>query len=225
MKFAKLKFTGKIILRSGLHIGGGSEFAAIGAIDSPVIKDSVTKLPLIPGSSLKGKMRTLLAQVYNEQIANNPNEDNEKITRLFGATEGGGIDGKSPIQARLLFRDSLLSNAKELLDKGAEAFTEVKSENTIDRVKMTAMPRQIERVVRGSEFNFELIYDVRDFSQVEEDLKVILDGLKLLELDYLGGSGSRGYGAIKFDDLKAETIFGDYDVTALNTKLGEQDGI
>lgn len=225
MKFAKLKFTGKIILRSGLHIGGGSEFAAIGAIDSPVIKDSVTKLPLIPGSSLKGKMRTLLAQVYNEQIANNPNEDNEKITRLFGATEGGGTDGKSPIQARLLFRDSLLSNAKELLDKGAEAFTEVKSENTIDRVKMTAMPRQIERVVRGSEFNFELIYDVKDFSQVEEDLKVILDGLKLLELDYLGGSGSRGYGAIKFDELKAETIFGDYDVTALNTKLGEQDGI
>ena len=130
-----------------------------------------------------------------------------------------------PFQARLLFRDSLLSNAKELLDKGAEAFTEVKSENTIDRVKMTAMPRQIERVVRGSEFNFELIYDVRDFSQVEEDLKVILDGLKLLELDYLGGSGSRGYGAIKFDALRAETIFGDYDVTALNTKLGEQNGI
>ncbi|WP_369352247.1 type III-A CRISPR-associated RAMP protein Csm3 [Ligilactobacillus agilis] len=225
MKFAKLKFTGKIILRSGLHIGGSSEFAAIGAIDSPVIKDSVTKLPLIPGSSLKGKMRTLLAQVYNEQIANNPNEDNEKITRLFGAAEGGGADGKSPIQARLLFRDSLLSNAKELLESGAEAFTEVKSENTIDRVKMTAMPRQIERVVRGSEFNFELIYDVRDFSQVKEDLKVILDGLKLLELDYLGGSGSRGYGAIKFDDLRAETIFGDYDVTALNTKLGEQDGI
>lgn len=225
MKFAKLKFTGKIILRSGLHIGGSSEFAAIGAIDSPVIKDSVTKLPLIPGSSLKGKMRTLLAQVYNEQIANNPNEDNEKITRLFGATEGGGADGKSPIQARLLFRDSLLSNAKELLESGAEAFTEVKSENTIDRVKMTAMPRQIERVVRGSEFNFELIYDVRDFSQVEEDLKIILDGLKLLELDYLGGSGSRGYGAIKFDALRAETIFGDYDVTALNTKLGEQDGI
>ena len=83
-----------------------------------------------------------------------------------------------------------------------------------------ANPRQIERAIRTSQFNFELIYDVVEESEVKEDLETILDGFKLLELDYLGGNGSRGYGKIKFNNLSAETVFGDYDVTELNEKLG-----
>lgn len=220
-KLAKIRFSAELELKSGLHIGGNNSFAAIGAVDSPVIKDPISNSPLIPGSSLKGKMRSLLAQNYNTRVALTPNDDNELLTRLFGASTGGGFDGLSPIQSRLLFRDSQLINGKELLSNGATSLTEIKFENTIDRVKMIAMPRQIERVVRGSKFNFELIYDVKDESQVEEDLDTILNGLKLLELDYLGGNGSRGYGEIKFNNLKAETVFGNYDVTNLNQKLGE----
>ena len=175
-KLSKIRFSGVIELESGLHIGGGDAFAAIGAIDSPIVKDSVTNLPIIPGSSLKGKMRTLLARSYNEEVAKTPNDDNERITRLFGASSGYGKDGKCPLQARLIFRDSILSNGKELLDNGANSYTETKFENTINRVTAVANPRQIERAIRTSQFNFELIYDVVEESEVKEDLETILDG-------------------------------------------------
>lgn len=219
LNLAKIRFSGNLEVESGLHIGASSAFAAIGAIDSPVIKDPVTNLPIIPGSSLKGKMRTLLARSYNQRIAETPNDDDERICRLFGASTGGGRDGQSPIAGRLIFRDSFLANKDELMDKGLSTFTEDKFENTINRTTMSATPRQIERVVRGSKFAFELIYDVVDPTEVDEDLEMILAGLKLLEFDYLGGSGSRGYGKVAFKDLKAETVFGNFDVEALNQKL------
>lgn len=219
LNLAKIRFSGNLEVESGLHIGASSAFAAIGAIDSPVIKDPVTNLPIIPGSSLKGKMRTLLARSYNQRIAETPNDDDERICRLFGASTGGGRDGQSPIAGRLIFRDSFLANKDELMDKGLSTFTEDKFENTINRTTMIANPRQIERVVRGSMFAFELIYDVVDPTEVDEDLEMILAGLKLLEFDYLGGSGSRGYGKVAFKDLKAETVFGNFDVEALNQKL------
>ena len=218
-KLSKIRFSGTIELESGLHIGGGDAFAAIGAADSTIVRDAVTNMPVIPGSSLKGKMRTLLARAYNEQVAVTPNDDDERITRLFGASSGYGKDGKCPLPARLIFRDSILTNGGELLERGADSYTEVKFENTINRVTAVANPRQIERAIRMSRFNFELIYDVVEEDEVEEDLDTILAGFRLLELDYLGGNGSRGYGKIKFDGLRAETVFGDYDVTRLNEKL------
>jgi CRISPR-associated protein Csm3 len=217
---SKVQLTGTIKLESGLHIGGSDAFAAIGAIDLPVIKDSLTNLPILPGTSLKGKMRSLLATAYNEYIAKTPNDDDERILRLFGATTGGGEDGDLPIQARLIFRDAILSNTSELLESGVDSFTEAKFENTINRVTAIANPRQIERVIRGSKFDFELIYDVINPNEVVEDIQTIKDGLKLLELDYLGGSGSRGYGKIKFEDLQAKTVFGDFDASGINEVLG-----
>jgi CRISPR-associated protein Csm3 len=217
---SKVQLTGTIKLESGLHIGGSDAFAAIGTIDLLVIKDPLTNLPILPGTSLKGKMRSLLATAYNEYIAKTPNDDDERILRLFGATTGGGEDGDLPIQARLIFRDAILSNTSELLESGVDSFTEVKFENTINRVTAIANPRQIERVIRGSKFDFELIYDVINPNEVVEDIQTIKDGLKLLELDYLGGSGSRGYGKIKFEDLQAKTVFGDFDASSINEVLG-----
>lgn len=218
--FSKIKFSGTIKVETGLHIGGSSEFAAIGAIDSPVIKDPLTNLPIIPGSSLKGKMRSLLAKALNEgtiPTSDAFNHDDEKIIRLFGASAAG--DKKEVVSARLLFRDSILSNSDELNEKGARNYTETKFENTIDRFSAVANPRQIERVIRGSKFNFELIYDVTDATQATEDLETILLGFKLLENDYLGGSGSRGYGKVSFKDLKAQAIIGDFDIESLNQQL------
>ena len=216
MTFAKIKITGEIRLETGLHIGTSNAFAAIGAMDSPVIKDPITNLPIIPGSSIKGKMRTLLAKVYNSRPAKQPEEDGEILSRLFGNSSS-----KRDKIGRLIFRDAFLSNKDELDSLGAKIYTEVKFENTIDRISAVAKPRQIERAIRDSVFGFELIYEVTDKSQaqVEEDFKVILDGLKLLELDYLGGSGSRGYGKVVFEDLKANTVFGNYDVSRLNELL------
>ena len=208
MAFAKIKVTAQIRLETGLHIGTSNAFAAIGATDSPVIKDPITNLPIIPGSSIKGKMRTLLARVYNTKLAEKPGEDGDSSDKNYKV-------------GRLIFRDAFLTNKKDLDSRAVKGYTEVKFENTIDRITAEANPRQIERAIRDSIFGFELIYEVTDKSQaqVEEDFKVILDGLKLLELDYLGGSGSRGYGKVVFEDLKANTVFGNYDVSRLNELL------
>lgn len=84
--YAKIQITGDLEVKTGMHIGGNSAFAAIGAVDSSVLKDTRTNLPMIPGSSLKGKMRSLLAKEYNDQIVN-PDDDAPQLTRLFGTAK------------------------------------------------------------------------------------------------------------------------------------------
>ena len=204
--FAKIEIRGIIEVVTGLHIGGSTAFSAIGAVDSPVVKDSLTNLPLIPGSSLKGKMRTLLAKQYNETVAKNPNQDHERIRNLFGSSAGEAM-----VPGRLLFSDAVMSNWEDLKKRGLTSRTEVKFENTINRMTAVANPRQIERVVRGSEFPLEMVYEVKAGIPVEEDFRLIKDGLLLLEYDYLGGNGSRGYGKIKFRDLTADVVVGELD--------------
>lgn len=216
-KYAKIKIEGTLKLLTGMHIGASSAFAAIGATDSPIIKDPLTSKPLIPGSSIKGKMRSLLAKVYNETIAQNPNEDSIQIRRLFG-------DSNNLMVGRLIFRDTVLSNEGWLYEHGVRTLTEVKFENTINRITAVANPRQIERAIAGSEFKFNLIYEVENIEEVEEDFETIITGLKLLELDYLGGNGSRGYGRIEFLKLKAEQVIGNVEesvIISLNEQLNQ----
>ena len=88
--YGKIRISGNILVKTGMHIGGSGAFAAIGAVDSPIIRDARTNLPMIPGSSLKGKMRSLLAKEFNERVVE-PNEDHERITRLFGSSKRGNI--------------------------------------------------------------------------------------------------------------------------------------
>lgn len=209
--FAKLEITGIIEVLTGLHIGGSGAFAAIGAVDSPVVKDPLSGLPLIPGSSLKGKMRSLLAKQYNKEFAQNPNQDDECILSLFGST-----NTRKTRTGRLLFSDTIMSNWDELKRKGLTSRTEVKFENTISRTTAVANPRQIERVVRGSEFPLSLIYEVASDVSIESDFKLIRDGFRLLEYDYIGGSGTRGYGKIKFRDLSVDLAVGDVDDAILD---------
>ena len=155
-------------------------------------------------------------------MSSTPNNDNYRITRLFGATSVEGKD--NIIRARLLFRDSEFINTEELKEKGVRSYTEVKFENTINRFTAVANPRQIERVIKGSKFSFELIYEVDKVGEVVDDFKTIFDGLKLLEMDYLGGSGSRGYGKVAFRDLNINNVFGEYNTDEL-VKLLEGYGI
>ena len=201
---AKIEIIGDLELLTGLHIGTNDAYAAIGATDSPVMRDSLTNKPLVPGSSLKGKMRTLLAKTMNKNISSSPNEDEISIRRLFG--DSGDIGS-----GRLIFRDSVLNNQDELQDLGVETLTEVKFENTINRITSVANPRQIERVVSGSKFGIQIIYDVLEIEELKEDFEVLKNGFKLLELDYLGGHGSRGYGRVRFNNLNAECVFGTLD--------------
>ena len=210
MTFAKIKFSAQIRLETGLHIGASNAFAAIGAIDSPVIKDPITNLPIIPGSSIKGKMRTLLAKVYNEEIVKNPSQDSDVLSRLFGNSED-----KRFKMGRLIFRDAFLSNADELDSLGARSYTEVKFENSIARATAVANPRQIERAVRGSVFKLDLIYELEEEQEFLEDMETLAEAMKLLQYDYLGGNGSRGYGKIQFQDIYTDAVVGHVDNTLL----------
>ena len=212
----KLVIEGTIVIKTGMHIGGSSDFSAIGAIDSPVVRDTLTRLPLIPGSSLKGKMRYLLAKELNNGILlNEPNNDQDEILRLFGSSEKDKIR-----RARLKFNDIKLSNLAELETFNVSS-TEVKFENTIDRKTAVANPRQIERVIAGSKFDFEIFYNLDDIKEVEKDFENIKQGFDLLEFDYLGGHGTRGSGRIAFENLSVITAIGNFEkINTLNEILG-----
>lgn len=202
--YAKAQIKGTIELVTGLHIGGSSSFSAIGAVDSPIVKDIRNGHPVIPGSSLKGKMRALLAKQYNDDVARTHNEDHECITRLFGSSEKNNLK-----ISRLLFSDMILSNWEDLKREGLTSKTEIKFENTINRLTSEANPRQIERAIRGSKFDLDLIYEIESEEEMKEDFEVLKNGFKLLQYDYLGGNGSRGYGKVKFYDLKLKIVVGD----------------
>lgn len=203
--FSKIQITGTIEVVTGMHIGGNEAFAAIGAIDSPVIIDPLSRKPIIPGSSLKGKMRALLAKAYNPTVVNH-NDDNDRISRLFGSSTNDKL-----MTSRLIFSDMILANYDELHSKGLDSITEVKFENTINRKTSIATPRQIERVIRGSKFELNIIYDVlEDYrDQALDDIKILVEGMKLLQYDYLGGGGTRGNGKIKFSNVTADTVIGE----------------
>ncbi len=214
--FAKLEITGILEVKTGLHIGGSDAFAAIGAVDSPVIRDVRTDEPIIPGSSLKGKMRTLLAKYYNDKFARNPDEDDARIKDLFGSAKKGEVK-----TARLLFSDMFLQNKEELREKNIYRATEVKFENTINRATAVANPRQLERVIRGAKFGLNLVYELYDdnndnsIKTMLRDIETIQKGFQLLQYDYLGGSGSRGYGKVEFRDIEIDPVIGDVDEDAL----------
>ena len=205
--FAKIEISGILETRTGLHIGGSSAFSAIGAVDSPVIKDARTNMAMIPGSSLKGKMRALLAKQYNKAIVE-PDDDADFLTELFGSA-------KKRKTSRVLFFDMFLENWEELKRAGLINETEVKFENSIKRTTAEANPRQIERVVRGAKFPMQLIYEMSDEETAIRDFKILKEGFKLLEYDYLGGNGSRGYGRVKIYDLQAEVVIGDVSETVM----------
>lgn len=205
--YGKITIKCKLTVLTGMHIGGSTAFSAIGSVDSPVIRDALTGEPMLPGSSLKGKMRTLLAKALkNDYKLQDFKDDPEEITRLFG-TPGNRDKDIDPKCARLQFADAFLLNAEELKARGG--MTEIKFENTINRFTSVANPRQIERVVRGARFGIMMVYDIEKEEEIEEDFNNIAKALKLLSMDYLGGHGSRGYGKVAFSDFEVEQRSGD----------------
>jgi len=210
------QITGQIQLVTGLHIGAGNEEVHIGGIDNGVIKHPHTQQPYIPGSSLKGKMRSLLEWRAGlvgeskgkpvsidllERLTGDKKQHAEILIRLFGAAGDTQNNDKAEEIGitRLSFWDCGLSKAwLEKVDQNNWLYTEAKSENTINRITGTAdNPRQTERVPADALFDFKLGIKILD-DQEHAFIDTVLAGLKLLELDGIGGSGSRGYGKIKF---------------------------
>jgi CRISPR-associated protein Csm3 len=196
----KIILNGKLHVLTGMHIGGSSEGVDIGGVDLGVIKDAITDCPYIPGSSLKGKMRSLLE--LTEGTAK-PTYDPEKspCSKLFG-----GINNREKISksSRLIVRDAFMTEeSKKMLTESVSMempYTEVKWENSIDRVQGKAQhPRQIERVPAGASFDVSFVVNVHDDDNEEEFMEMLKAAVTMLERDYLGGSGSRGYGQVKLD--------------------------
>jgi CRISPR-associated protein Csm3 len=210
------KLLGKYIIKAdlecitGLHIGGRETEFEIGGIENPVIRDPLTDIPYIPGSSLKGKMRYLL-EWANGKITWKRDEKNNiigatccecgecEICIIFGPSSAK----KKQQPSRLTIRDSFPK--KETIEKwentmGKRIYTEIKPENSIDRLTSAANPRTMERVPAGSEFEVEMIFDIYEEND-KERLKTVFEGMKLLEDSSLGGSGSRGSGKVIFKNI------------------------
>jgi CRISPR-associated protein Csm3 len=226
----KVMITGAIEAVTGLHIGGAAAGLDIGGIDNPVIRHPVTREPYIPGSSLRGKMRSLLDKHLGLE-ANKFIQRREPVVRvhecdqedkyrscpacqIFGVTPGDQRrDWNSLKPSRLIVRDVLLSQTHEATRRLREAktdlpFTEVKWEAAIDRITAAAVPRQNERVPAGAVFSpFEMVYNLFDLNGtgIENDIQWLthlFKAMELLEDDYLGGYGSRGAGKIAFRELR-----------------------
>lgn len=225
----QLKQIGRITIQgvleslTGLHIGGTEVGLQIGGADLSVVRNGLDGLPYIPGSSLKGKMRSLLERVYTpgslKRVGNSriymPDrlEDYTDINKgfifhLFGVTpemvkdlaKKAGEDAES-LPTRLIVRDAAMAEeSREQLERSLYTdmpYTQVKTEVVIDRITSAATPRQIERVPAGTRFNFEMIFNLYFDSDVKL-LDHISEAMELLEHDCLGGQGSRGYGQVRF---------------------------
>lgn len=206
-------FVGNIILKgkleclTGLHIGGSKEKMEIGGVDSPVIRDPNTRYPYIPGSSLKGKMRSLLEFSLGKIDKSRDNsypgckcgKPDCPVCRVFGSAAENRAMGPTRLLVRDAYPDEETIEMWEKLDSELE-YTEYKAENSVDRITSAANPRFIERVVKGSRFNVEFVYGVYKVDEVNDVdyFWNVVSSLKYLEHSALGKSGSRGYGQVRF---------------------------
>ena len=224
----KIFIIGEIETTTGLHIGGSAGELDIGGVDNPVIRNPLTREPYIPGSSLRGKMRSLLDRhldrPLNKPIRRNPPQvrvhecdqsvDYKKcsVCQVFGVAPTRNMGDTMP--TRLIVRDALLTaETRERFDEidTDMPYTEVKTEVAIDRITSAATPRQNERVPAEATFGpMEMVHslytlDTDSEGSVDREIELfdaVLTGMELLEDDYLGGSGSRGSGKIAFRKLR-----------------------
>lgn len=190
----KIIYNGTIELLTGLHIGGTNASLNIGGPDKFVVRNPINSLPYIPGSSLKGKMRSLI------EIANGESDNGEtsnsietKSGKLFGISG----DNKSSHPSRIIIRDAELISDVRIFDNTDLFITESKTEVSINRITSQAKPRTFERVPAGAEFKLSMILNIFEGEDEKELIGILENAIKLLQDDYLGGNGSRGYGQIK----------------------------
>ena len=228
----KLRYNGVIEVKTGLHIGGTNTQLNIGGPDKFVVRNPITKVPYIPGSSLKGKLRSLLElslgeiSKYKDDTIGACKNAKSISAKLFGiAPDSNDNESKGGHPSRLIVRDAdmivkdYILNKEDLVEdneaKKIEVhetdfdytdllYTESKTEVSIDRITAKSNPRTFERVPAGTYFSFEMILNIfdeeKDIEEASEgELKNALEkAIELLEADYLGGQGSRGYGQVKF---------------------------
>lgn len=193
---------------SGLRIGGSEDSAGIGETDKPIIRHPITRLPYVPGSSIKGKVRALLESRHcpDTQRSGMPCTCGAcLVCQLFGC----GSSTKTQSPSRLVFRDCQPTEETQGAWEEAGTSSEVKTEVKIDRNKGIAAGgalRTMERIPAGS--NFDFAFSLRHFEgdSLAEYLELVAEGFELLEKHYLGGAGSRGYGEVSLVTAEGESM-------------------
>lgn len=210
-----VSITGTIHCVSGLRIGGTKEgIIEPGGTENTVIRHPITSLPYIPGSSIKGKMRSLLELDKSSGSQILPDGKPCKcgrclVCKIFGSH---GVENKEI--TRILVRDCPLTENSESILRSAQEekglnFAEIKSENIINRKSGMAADKGLrtqERVPAGIEFAMNITLKLFENDNADEIIDFVKKGLELIQRDYLGSSGSRGYGKIKINDLEIKNI-------------------
>lgn len=199
MVVKKVIMSGVLTTKTGLSIGGTKDDIGIGTSDNPVIKNPLTGQPYIPGSSIKGKMRSLFEtaglQKGNDAELCRCGREDCVVCKMFGAHMNPNAKSGSP---RVLFRDAMLAPEFERLQN----VIELKTETCIDRatgVAKNGSLRQKERVAAGVNFDYEIVILVHDNDDEEELIGLVKNGLKMIEATGLGSKITAGYGKVDFN--------------------------
>jgi len=204
-----IEFRGTLVCKTGLRIGGSKDDIEIGGLDNPIIRDPLSKLPYMPGSSLKGKLRSLLEYKEGKITPNGEphgcKDEGCLICTVFGPHR---VSDREFGPSRIIVRDAMLTDEseqelKEKLESGS-LYTEIKQEVSINRRTGTASragPRQMERVPAGSAFNLNIALRIFEEDDEEKLVNFVTSGLELVQQDYIGGAGTRGYGWIEIRGL------------------------
>ena len=197
-------------LLTGLRIGDSKEKVEIGGVDAPVVRRKDNFAPYIPGSSIKGKIRCLLELMAGKNFDNKFQNTGSLISQLFGAVENSDDENLRSRQSRLIVRDADLTKDWEENLRNSEytdmPYTEIKWENSINRLTGTAeSPRQFERIPAGAEFDVDFVINVFEGENGDDLLNLLYKGIEALQDDYLGGSGSRGYGQVSLEKISEKT--------------------
>ncbi len=210
---SKIIITGEIHVMTGLMIGGSSTGLDINSIDKAIIRNPIDQLPFIPGSTLKGKMRSLLELKRNttEGFGEPTQNPEHEAAILFGhiqskneaAKKAQKELGRTQQPSRLIVRDGDLLNPENFINTD-RPYSELKVENSINRITAKANPRTFERVPRGGIFKLNMTLNVFDEKEGEAQLALIYECLRLVKDDYLGGGGSRGNGMVNFKIKEVE---------------------
>jgi CRISPR-associated protein Csm3 len=208
IKYARI--SGTLTCKTGLRIGGSKEEMEIGGMENPIIRHPLTKHPYIPGSSLKGKLRSLLEYKTGKYESDGKPcgcaMEDCLVCRIFGPH----LVGPRKFEykwgpSRIIVRDAAIKkeSLKELeilREKEGLLYAEIKTENIIDRRTGVAADKGLrsqERVPAGTQFDLNISVRIFEGDDEEKILGFIKQGLDMLPDDTLGGSGTRGYGWVE----------------------------
>lgn len=208
------KITGTLKCETGLHIGGSAEQIEIGGVDLPIIKHPISGEPFIPGSSLKGKMRSQMEKKLDKFTQDGKPCGCGQQDCLVCIVFGPHMNPKHNLgSTRILVRDAFFNKKTRdeyerlTKDKGL-SYIEKKTENLVLRTTGTAKdPRSQERVPSGAEFDIEIVLQVYDTDNENGLIEFVKEGLRQVQHTYLGGFGSRGSGKVTFHEMKINDVF------------------